>query len=47
MIADGVDGIVTNYPTRLTEVLSGLRIQEPEVRSQKSGVRSEETEGGV
>ena len=36
-IADGVDGIITNYPARLAEVLSRLRIQEPEVRSQKSG----------
>ena len=34
-IADGVDGIITNYPAWLAEVLSRLRIQEPEVRSQK------------
>jgi len=34
-IADGVDGIITNYPAKLAEVLSRLRIQEPAVRSQK------------
>lgn len=39
MIADGVDGIITNYPTRLAEVLSRQESsdrQEPEARSQKS-----------
>ena len=42
MIAEGVDGIITNYPTRLAEVLSRQESsdrQEPEARSQ-------ETEGG-
>ena len=41
-IADGVDGIVTNYPARLTEVLSRQESsdrQEPEAKSQKSGDR--------
>jgi glycerophosphoryl diester phosphodiesterase len=41
-IADGVDGIITNYPARLAEVLSRLESserQEPGVRSQKSGDR--------
>jgi glycerophosphoryl diester phosphodiesterase len=36
MIADGVDGIITNYPTRLAEVLSRQESsdrQEPGVRS--------------
>jgi len=39
MIADGVDGIITNYPTRLAEVLrrqESFERQEPEARSQKS-----------
>jgi glycerophosphoryl diester phosphodiesterase len=39
-IADGVDGIITNYPGRLAEVLrrvESFERQEPEVRSQKSG----------
>jgi len=39
MIAAGVDGIITNYPTRLAEVLSRQESsdrQEPEARSQKS-----------
>ncbi len=39
MIADGVDGIITNYPTRLAEVLSrqeSFDRQEQEARSQKS-----------
>jgi glycerophosphoryl diester phosphodiesterase len=41
-IADGVDGIITNYPARLAEVLGRLESsdsQESEVRSQKSGGR--------
>jgi glycerophosphoryl diester phosphodiesterase len=41
-IADGVDGIITNYPARLAEVLrrvESFERQEPEVRSQKSGDR--------
>ena len=41
-IADGVDGIITNYPARLAEVLRRVESfegQEPEVRSQKSGDR--------
>jgi glycerophosphoryl diester phosphodiesterase len=40
MIADGVDGIITNYPSRLAAVLSrqgSSDRQEPEARSQKSG----------
>jgi len=39
MIADGVDGIITNYPSRLAEVLCRQESsdrQEPEARSQKS-----------
>ena len=41
-IADGVDGIITNYPTRLAEVLSRVESsdrQEPEATGQKSGER--------
>jgi glycerophosphoryl diester phosphodiesterase len=41
-IADGVDGIITNYPARLAEVLrrvEGFRKQESEARGQKSGDR--------
>ena len=41
-IADGVDGIITNYPARLAEVLSRVESsarQEPEARNQKSGDR--------
>jgi hypothetical protein len=37
LVADGVDGIITNYPTRLAEVLSHVEYferQEPEVRRQ-------------
>jgi hypothetical protein len=41
-IADGVDGIITNYPARLAEVLSRVESsdrQEPGARIQKSGDR--------
>jgi glycerophosphoryl diester phosphodiesterase len=41
-IADGVDGIITNYPARLAEVLrrvESFERQEPEGRSQKSEAR--------
>jgi glycerophosphoryl diester phosphodiesterase len=41
-IADGVDGIITNYPARLAEVLrrvESFERQESGVRSQKSGDR--------
>jgi glycerophosphoryl diester phosphodiesterase len=40
MIADGVDGIVTNYPSRLAEVLNRVhpfQRQDPEGKSQRSG----------
>ena len=40
-IADGVDGIITNYPARLAEVIrrvGSLRRQESEVRSQEGRV---------
>jgi glycerophosphoryl diester phosphodiesterase len=40
-LGEGVDGIITNYPARLREVLGRLRVQEAEVRSQESEVRKQ------
>ena len=43
-IADGVDGIITNFPAGLAEVISRLNSG---LRSQGSGARSEETVDGA